>query len=197
MNIDELKNAWNEDDHFEETPTITLEQKNKMNHPLKKMQQNMVRHFWSFVISFIGIFIGLAFYVESKVVMVYSLTLVISALLVTIFYVMKFMKLYRKIKFESFDTYNSLLELDYQLKVFKETYVSFYISYIPFILCELILLISFSEKDVIKTDAEIIRQFINTIAVTVIAGVIGIRLGFQMYYGRYIKQIENLLKELK
>lgn len=197
MNIDELKNAWNEDDHFEETPTITLEQKNKMNHPLKKMQQNMVRHFWSFVISFIGIFIGLAFYVESKVVMVYSLTLVISALLVTIFYVMKFMKLYRKIKFESFDTYNSLLELDYQLKIFKETYVSFYISYIPFILCELILLISFSEKDVIKTDAEIIRQFINTIAVTVIAGVIGIRLGFQMYYGRYIKQIENLLKELK
>lgn len=197
MNIDELKNAWNEDDHFEETPTITMEQKNKMNHPLKKMQQNMVRHFWSFVISFIGIFIGLAFYVESKVVMVYSLTLVISALLVTIFYVMKFMKLYRKIKFESFDTYNSLLELDYQLKVFKETYVSFYISYIPFILCELILLISFSEKDLMKTDAEIIRQFINTIAVTVIAGVIGIRLGFQMYYGRYIKQIENLLKELK
>ncbi|SHL33149.1 hypothetical protein [Chryseobacterium polytrichastri] len=197
MNIDELKNAWNEDDHFEETPTITLEQKNKMNHPLKKMQQNMVRHFWSFVISFIGIFIGLAFYVESKVVMVYSLTLVISALLVTIFYVMKFMKLYRKIKFESFDTYNSLLELDYQLKVFKETYVSFYISYIPFILCELILLINFSEKAVMKTDAEIIRQFINTIAVTVIAGVIGIRLGFQMYYGRYIKQIENLLKELK
>ncbi len=30
MNIDELKNTWNEDDSFEETPEISMEQKDKI-----------------------------------------------------------------------------------------------------------------------------------------------------------------------
>ena len=40
MNIDEFKNTWNED-IVEETPEISLEQRNKLNLPLEKIRKNM------------------------------------------------------------------------------------------------------------------------------------------------------------
>ena len=45
MNIDELKNTWNED-IVEETPEISIEQRNKLNLPLEKIRKNMRVEFW-------------------------------------------------------------------------------------------------------------------------------------------------------
>lgn len=60
MNIDELKNVWNED-VSEETPEISIEQRNKINLPLEKMRKNMRMEFWSIIGIFIFSFIVCAF----------------------------------------------------------------------------------------------------------------------------------------
>ncbi|WP_435523567.1 hypothetical protein [Chryseobacterium indoltheticum] len=44
MNIDDLKNAWN-DDVSDETPEISIEQKNKINLPARKIRKNMRMEF--------------------------------------------------------------------------------------------------------------------------------------------------------
>lgn len=46
MNIDELKNTWNDDDSFEETPEISMEQRNEIHLPLEKMRKNMRMEAW-------------------------------------------------------------------------------------------------------------------------------------------------------
>lgn len=197
MNIDELKNAWNEDDSFEETPEITMEQKNKINLPLEKMRKNMRKEFWYTLVVFIFAFIIIGICNVPVKFKFYMLFMVGSMAFVTVFFFSKFFKLYRELSNPMLKTYDSLSDLLFQLNLNKQYYLSFYVSFAPFMVCEIIIVIEMipwmRELDIWRIAAILIGFVIGGFSTLYISGVYW----FKKLYGKHINQIENLLKELK
>lgn len=195
MNIDELKNVWNED-VSEEAPEISIEQRNKINLPLEKMRKNMRMEFWSIIGIFIFSFIVCAFCRPFKL-QFYITVLIASMLMVTIFFFSKFFRLYSDISNPMLKTYDSLKDLVMQVNLNKQYYLSYYLSFVPFIVCEMIIVIEFipwpEPMSEIKTAVILISSVTVGLFVLFLTG----KFWFNRYYGRYIVHIEDLLKELK
>ncbi|NML71279.1 hypothetical protein HHL23_15925 [Chryseobacterium sp. RP-3-3] len=195
MNIDELKNAWNED-VSEEAPEISMEQRNKINLPLEKMRKNMRMEFWSIIGIFIFSFIVCAFCRPFKL-QFYITVLIASMLMVTIFFFSKFFRLYSDISNPMLKTYDSLKDLVMQVNLNKQYYLSYYLSFVPFIVCEMIIVIEFipwpEPMSEIKTAVILISSVTIGLFVLFVTG----KFWFNRYYGRYIVHIEDLVKELK
>lgn len=195
MNIDELKNTWNED-ISEEIPEISTEQRNKINLPLEKMRKHMRMEFWSVIGIFIFSFIVCAFCRPFKL-QFYITVLIASMLLVTIFFFSKFFRLYNEISNPMLKTYDSLKDLVTQFNLNKQYYLSYYLSFVPFIVCEMIIVIEFipwpKPMDEMKTAIILLGSVTTGLFFLFICG----KFWFQRYYGRYITHIEELLKDLK
>lgn len=195
MNIDELKNTWNED-ITEETPEISIEQRNKINLPLERIRKNMRTEFWwvigIFVFSFMVCSVCKPFKLQ-----LYITVLVASMLIVTVFFYYKFFRLYNEISNPVFNTYDSLKDLVMQLNLNKQYYLSYYISFAPFIVCEMLIVLEFipwpEPFSEIKIAAILIGSLIGGLFILFLSG----KYWFHRYYGRYIKHIEGLLEELK
>jgi hypothetical protein len=195
MNIDDLKNVWNED-VLEETPEISIEHKNKINLPLEKMRKNMRMEFWSTV----GIFIfgfTIVWLCGAPFKFKFYITILLASMgLVTFFFFSKFFKLYKEMSSPVLKTYDSLKDLLQQLNLNKQYYLSFYLSFVPFLVCELIIVIEGIPRPVPPSDLQIATILITSVVV----GLFGLYLlgkwWFKHFYGKYITQIENLLKEL-
>lgn len=195
MNIDELKNVWNEDPS-EGAPEISIEQRNKINLPLEKMRKNMRMEFWSIIGIFIFSFIVCAFCQPFKL-QFYITVLIASMLMVTIFFFSKFFRLYSDISNPMLKTYDSLKDLVMQVNLNKQYYLSYYLSFVPFIVCEMIIVIEFipwpEPMGEVKTAVILISSVTVGLFVLFLTG----KFWFNRYYGRYIVHIEDLLKELK
>ncbi|MCA6068116.1 hypothetical protein JI747_013050 [Chryseobacterium sp. RG1] len=197
MNIDELKNAWNGDDSFEEVPEISIEQAKKINLPLEKMRKNMRKEFWYTLVVFIFSFFVVAICNAPLKFKFYVLVLVASMAFVTIFFFSKFFKLYKELSNPALQTYDALNDLLMQFNLNKQYYLSFYVSFIPFLVCEIILVI-----EVIPWMRELNLVYILMILIgfVVVGGSLVYLSGkrwFEKFYGKHIRQIENLLIELK
>ncbi|WP_346984740.1 hypothetical protein [Chryseobacterium sp. POE27] len=91
MNIDELKNTWNQDDSYEETPEISMEHKNRINLPLEKMRKNMRMEFWSTVGIFVFAFAVIAVSPGPFKFKFYITILIASMVFVTFFFSASFL----------------------------------------------------------------------------------------------------------
>jgi len=197
MNIDELKNSWNEDNSFEETPEISIEQKNKINLPLEKIRKNMRLEFWSTIGIFVFAF-GLIALCEAPFKFKFYITILIASMVfVTFFFYSQFFKLYKNMSNTMLKTYDSLQELMHQFNLNKQYYLSFYLAFVPFLVCELIIVMEFIPDRQPLSDLRIATTLIGTLIVGLFALFVFGRYWFDKFYGRYIKQIENLLMELK
>ncbi|MET3537520.1 hypothetical protein [Chryseobacterium limigenitum] len=199
MNIDELKNTWNEDDSFEETPEISIEQKNKINLPLEKMRKNMRMEFLStigiFIFGFMVVWIPVP---EAPFKFKFYLTiLLVSMALVTFFFFSKFFRLYKEMGSPMLKTYDSLQDLLHQLNLNKQYYVSFYLSFVPFLVCELIIVIECIPHPHPLSDMQIATTLIGSVSVGLFLLYLVGNWWFKYFYGKHIAKIENLLKELK
>lgn len=197
MNIDELKNTWNGDDSFEEVPEISIEQAKKINLPLEKMRKNMRKEFWYTLVVFIFSFSVVAICHAPVKFKMYVLVLVASMAFVTIFFFSKFFKLYKELSNPALQTYDTLNDLLMQFNLNKQYYLSFYISFIPFLVCEIILVI-----EVVPWMRELNLLYIFMILLGfVVVGASLVYLSgkrwFEKFYGKHIRQIESLLIELK
>lgn len=195
MNIDELKNTWNED-ITEETPEISIEQRNKINLPLEKMRKNMRQEFWWII----GIFI-FAFMVCSVCrpfkLQLYITVLIASMLIVTVFFFSKFFKLYNEISNTELKTYEALKDLVIQFNLNKQYYLSYYISFAPFLVCEILIVLEFIPWPKPLSEAKIAIILIGSVIAGLFVLFLSGRLWFHRYYGRHIQHIEGLLNELK
>lgn len=197
MNIDELKNIWHEDDAFEDTPEISIEQRNKINLPLEKIRKNMRMEVWSTVGIFVFAFVVIALSSAPFKFTFYIAILVASMLFVTAFFFSKFFKLYKEISNPVLNTYEGLTELMHQFNLNKQYYFSFYVAFAPFIVCEMIIVMEFIPYRKPLTDLQIALITITTLVVILsLLFVLG-KWWFEKFYGRYIKQVENLIMELK
>lgn len=195
MNIDELKNVWNEE-VSEETPEISMEQRNKISLPLEKVRKNMRMEFWSIIAIFVFSFIVCAFCQPFKL-QFYITVLIASMLLVTIFFFSKFFRLYSEISNPVLKTYDSLKDLVAQFNLNKQYYLSYYLSFVPFIVCEMIIVIEFIPWPEPISEVKAAVILISSVTVGLFALYLIGQFWFNRYYGRYIVHIEDLLKELK
>jgi len=198
MNIDELKSTWNED-FSDETPEISIDDKNKINLPLEKMRKNMRMEFWStvgiFVFAFAVIWVPVP---EAPFKFKFYLTiLVMSMILVTAFFFSKFFQLYKEISSPVMKTYQSLQDLLHQLNLNKQYYLSFYLSFVPFLVCELIIVIEFLPHRTPLSDLRVAITIITALIIGLSALFIIGKWWFERLYGKYIVQVENLLNEFK
>ncbi len=197
MNIDELKNAWNEDDSFEETPEISIEQKNKINLPLEKIRKNMRMEFWSTVGIFVFAFTVIALSPGPFKFKFYITILIASMVFVTFFFFSQFFKLYKNMSEPIMKTYDGLKDLLYQFNLNKQYYLSFYLAFVPFLVCEIIIVLEFIPRPVPLSDLKIACILIGTMIITMpLLFLIG-KYWFKAFYGKYIQQIESLVNELK
>ncbi|MDQ1161708.1 hypothetical protein QE422_002076 [Chryseobacterium sp. SORGH_AS 447] len=197
MNIDELKNAWNEDNFFDGTPEISLEQKNKINLPLEKIRKNMRMELWSTIAIFVFAFTVIAVCGADFKFKFYLSILIASMVFVTFFFFSQFFKLYKNMSDPGMKTLAGLKDLLHQFHLNKQYYLSFYLSFVPFLVCELIIVLEFIPRPVPLSDVQVASILIGTLVITMpLLFVIG-KWWFRMFYGKYIVQIENLVRELE
>jgi hypothetical protein len=198
MNIDELKNAWSED-VSDETPEISIEHTNKINLPLEKIRKNMRMEFWSTVgILIFGFLVVWVPVPEAPFKFKFYLTvLLFSMVIVVSFFFSKFFKLYRDISNPMQKTYESLQDLMFQFKLNEQYYLSFMLSFVPFLVCELIIVIEFIPHRVPLSDFKIATTIISTLAIGLFGLFLLGKYWYKGFYGKYVNQIENLLNELK
>jgi hypothetical protein len=198
MNIDDLKNTWN-DDVSDETPEISIEQNNRINLPLEKIRRNMRMEFWSTVgILIFGFAVVWIPVPEAPFKFKFYLTvLLFSMVIVVSFFFSKFFKLYKDISSPMMKTYDSLKDLKYQFDLNKQYYLSFMVSFVPFLVCELIIVIEFLPRRTPLTDLQVATTIISMLAVGLFGLLLIGKYWYRIFYGKYVKQIEDLLNELK
>lgn len=196
MNIDELKNAWNED-VSDETPEISIEHRNKINLPLEKIRKNMRMEFWSTIGIFIFAFAVIALAPGPFRFKFYISILIASMVFVTFFFFSKFFKLYKNISNPMMKTYDGLKDLLHQFNLNKQYYLSFCLTFVPFLVCELIIVIESLPRPEPLSDIFIAVLLIATLVVGISLLFVFGKWWFKKFYGRYINQVENLINELK
>ncbi|WP_312075998.1 hypothetical protein [Chryseobacterium sp.] len=196
MNIDELKNIWNEE-NIENIPEISTEQRKTLYLPLEKMRKSMRGEFWSTVGVFVFAFVLMAFSPAPFKFNFYINLLVASMMFVTAFFFSKFFKLYKEMGNPELNTYDGLKDLLHQFELNKQYYLSFYLSFVPFMVCEMIIVLEFIPRPVPLTNLQIASISIGTL----IVGIFGLfclgKWWFQRFYGKNIDKIKELVDELK
>ncbi|MBT2622349.1 MULTISPECIES: hypothetical protein [Chryseobacterium] len=196
MNIDELKNTWN-DDVFEKTPEITIENKNKINLPLERMRKNMRHEF----LSTIGIFIFgfvIVWLCGAPFKFKFYLTILLASMaLVTFVFFNKFFKLYKEMGDPVMKTYDGLKDLLHQFNLNKQYYLSFYLSFVPFLVCEIIIVLEFIPRPQPLSDLKIASILIGSVVFGLFFLYLLGKWWFQKFYGKYIMKIEELLLEFQ
>ena len=180
-----------------DTPEISTEKLKKIHLPLEKIRKNMRMEFWSSLVIILFIFSYLVFFVENLKLKTYGVILMMSAVIVTVFYFYKFFLLYKEITDHKFTTREMLTELKTQFDLSQQFYTSYYVAFAPIIVAFYIVIFdngtAFSHYGT--------SMFVIALLVTVVTGLASLyflgKWWFKRYYGKYIHQIERLIKELK
>lgn len=197
MNIDDLKNTWNEDT-AENTPKINTEQRKKLNLPLEKIRANMRMEFWS--TNLLLLFVLIAIWFLDNIPFRYKLyieILVVAMSIVTYFFFSKFFKLYQEISKPALETLDALKDLQHQFNLNKQYYLSFYISFIPFLVGEMIIIMEALPYSKQFPDATFAIIFTGSIVLGLFFMFAIGKFWFNYLYGKHIKNIEKLIEELK
>ncbi|WP_312322336.1 hypothetical protein [Soonwooa sp.] len=196
MNIDELKNIWDNDEGHN-MPEVSLEQRKSLNLPLEKIRRNMRWEFWSTVILLAFVLVAIWGIQMPFRFRLYLEILVAAMTVVTFFFYSKFFKLYKEITNPELETLTSLKDLLTQFNLNKQYYLSFYISFVPFLVGEMIIVIESIPKSRDLPDLALAIYFVGSI----LAGLLFLwllgKFWFQYYYGKYIDQVEKLVEELQ
>ena len=197
MELNQLKNIWAQE-NISETPEISTEKQKKIHLPLERIRKNMRKEFWSTAILFLIIILFVSVvdmhFFKFKV---YVITLVSAQMLVTSFYFFKFFNLYTNLTEVDFKTSDSLRDLSYQFKLNEQYYLSFYISFVPFVVGEMLLVFEFTPHLKNIGGVAFIFTFLGVCMFTLLAlYFVGIW-WFKRFYGKYISQILQITKDLK
>ncbi len=196
MELDNLKSLWNKED-VSETPEISREKQRQIHHPLERIRRNMRYEFWSTIIMLPIILVAIWFFPLPFRFTLYIEILVMSMAIVTAFFFTKFFKLYKEISNPALGTLDALKDLLHQFELNKQYYVSFYLSFVPFFVCEMIIVLEFIPQT---------HDYSNTVLAMVFIGSVTFGLTmvyfigmawFKHFYGKYIRKIEILVAEMK
>lgn len=195
MNLEDLKNNWQEE-NIENIPEVSLSKQKELRQPLSIIRKNMKMELWTSVLFILAMFVIVFFWIENTRLLLYAEMLLGMMMLISGYYFWKFKNLYQAIEKPNYSTFQSLLDLNYSLKYYTDLYVSYYVSFVPFLFCEILLMYEFDER-LSKFQSENI--FVLFVVSLLVAFVIFYFLGkmfFNAYYGKYIAEVANLLKRI-
>ncbi|MCD9853254.1 hypothetical protein LUD75_00945 [Epilithonimonas sp. JDS] len=196
MELDNLKSLWNKED-VSETPEISPEKQKQLHHPLERIRKNMRYEFWSTVVLMPIILMIVWFSPLPFRFNLYLEILVLSMTLVTGFFFNKFFKLYKEISNPALGTLDSLKDLLHQFELNKQYYVSFYLSFVPFFVCEMIIVLESIPQTHNYSNAMLAMVFLGSVAFGLTMVYFIGTAWFKYFYGKYIKKIEVLVEEMK
>lgn len=197
MELDEIKNLW-ENEKSTETPEISLEKQKEIHLPLEKIRKNMRMEFWGTTLFFVFtvlFFVFKDFYIFRF--KIYIITLVSVMMMITSFYYYKFFLLYKNISENHLNTMDNLKDLNFQFQLNKQYYLSFYLAFAPFIVCEMLLIFDYVPYYKSLVGLKFVLMFLGVCSMTILLLYTGGSLWFSHFYGKHIKKIENLIKQLK
>ena len=93
-------------------------------------------------------------------------------------------------------TYDSLKDLLHQFELNKQYYSSFYLAFVPFLVCEIIIVLEFIPRPIPLSNLKIASILIGSLVIVMPLLFVMGKWWFKKFYGKYIKQIEDLVKEL-
>ncbi|SDH97091.1 hypothetical protein [Myroides phaeus] len=195
MNFDDLKDKWREQELISEELTEKVVVRHINTLPLDKMRRNVIRDIWlqSLCVILLGF---LPYYhpiIEGNIVLYYILFTLFS--LVTLYYLLKMFLFYRKSESYVLNSYDSLYEVYFNVRMYVQLYENFCFSLAPFI----ILFIPFF----IGLDLEGIEKLFNNIVFLVALFIYSLlvilfcKYLIYRFYGRYLKQLKDVLEEFK
>lgn len=94
-------------------------------------------------------------------------------------------------------TFDSLKDLMYQFDLNKQYYLSFMLSFVPFLVCEMIIVIEFIPHPNSLSEMNIAITLISSLAIGLFGLFLLGKYWYRVFYGKYVNQIENLLTELQ
>lgn len=202
MDIDNLKDIWKED-KIAKTPDISTEKQSEIHNPLQKIRQNMRMEFWMTIVTLIPVVVYIYFSIDNLKLKTYTFTLIFVMLCVVGFYYKKFFLLYKELGNNAINTKDALKDLLYQFNLNKQYYISYYLAFAPFLVCEMILLNEFkylttplrNEPQHLRDISASLLFIISTIFGLFFLYVVG-KFWFQHYYGKYIDKIVVLNSEI-
>lgn len=195
MELNDFKDLYQKET-VENVPEVSLEKQKEIHLPLEKIRANMRLEFWSTIISLLAIFVFMVLMPGSFRFKFYVIVLVSSMVVVTLFFYSKFFKLYKEIVNLNVKTMDSLKDLLYQFALNKQYYFSFYISFAPFLVSEMIIINEFYPSGN-HTDFKMAAMFIFVLVFTMLLLFWFGKIWFHYFYGRYINKVEDIYKSLK
>ena len=194
MNFDELQKKWQNEEVS--APEISLEHQNKINNPLQKIRKNMKMEFWMSIMTIVPLFLGALFLIENPKAKLYVCMLIISMVLVTLFYFKVFYKTYQSILNNTTNTLDSLKDLRFQLKLYEQYYISYYLSFVPFLVCELVIIHEFMPIFKVLNPFLLVFNFIMVLLFGLLLLYFFGKFWFNEFYGKYINQVSELISEI-
>lgn len=197
MELDNFKEIW-EKEKITDTPEISIEQQKEIHLPLEILRRKMRNEFWSTMVMFVLIILFFIFkdfhFFKFKV---YCITLVASMMLVTGFYFFKFFKFYKNIGEINQNAKDNLKDLMFQFKLNEQYYVSFYVAFVPFVVCEMLLIFDYMPNLKMLDGVNFILTFIGCCLFMLVTLYLFGRWWFNHFYGKSIKQIQKIYNDLK
>ncbi len=201
MNLDELKSAWNTEKADDVHIPRRLEQLRKANHPLDKLKRNMKKEWYMQLLAlvFLG-FAPVASDVHTSTYIIYYAAYGMS-LIVSIYYLTVFRQFYLQINHYTADTKDSLTEIYYQFRLNMERYHSFGFLLIPLVLVwgGVYTYSKLRAKGLDFSSLSESSQYILIGSAIVVTGVMvaAMPLWTRFFYGKYTRQLKQVLDELK
>ncbi|OPB87336.1 hypothetical protein [Elizabethkingia ursingii] len=194
MDLDNFKKIWKKEE-INTTPEVSLERQKRIHMPLDKIRKNMRIEFW-YTIPMMLVFIISAFFINDLKLRTYIIIILLSMTIVTFFYFSKFFMLYKNIGNNNLNTKDNLKNLLFQFELNRQYYNSYYVASVPFFVT--ITILSFEYLPFYKKIHELELVFVAIITVT--SGLFALyffgRWWFYEFYGKYIYQIVEILKEI-
>lgn len=195
MDLENLKNNWKEEEVF--APEISLEKQNEIRNPLEKIKKNIKVELWSTLPIFPLILWILYKMVEDKTIVLFASTLIGVMFLVVIFYAFKIYKFYKVINTNSLSSFQHILEMEYQMKYYRDLYQSYFIALLPIMMSEFFIIFLYSKKN----EFENFESLAGTLIISMIIG-FGLLflfwfIWYQFFYGRHFKKIKSIIKNIK
>ena len=195
MDLENLKNNWKEEEVF--APEISLEKQNEIRNPLEKIKKNIKFELWSTLPIFPLALWILYKMVEDKTIVLFASTLIGVMFLVVIFYAFKIYKFYKEINTNSLSSFQHILEMEYQMKYYRDLYQSYFIALLPIMMSEFFIIFLYSRKN----EFENFESLAGTLIISMIIG-FGLLflfwfLWYQFFYGRHFKKIKSIIKNIK
>lgn len=206
MNIDELKDAWGQDEPKGMHLPSSTETLGKTTSVVGRIRKNMKVEFIALLICYVGIILFIILYkVQSSFFLDITKILLFSILILNCFYFFRFYVFYRTISRYDLNIKNNLRKIVYEMELTTEIYKTYNFSAMPLSVLTAIALISskinFAHMRNVLTpgsgiSANAMLVICAMILISYIITYFFISLHVHLTYGKYLAELKQLMNDL-